>query len=255
MNPGYNPQNQGYPPASDPNSTPPGGYPWGGAPSGSLNSVADSSPEVRANFIRSTYLLFMSGILCSIVVGTLTLSSYALTRVAFGIVTNLWLSLILILGGSFAAQAVARKPGINMVGLYGFTALIGFLFAPILRLYQPALVGQAAFLAVVVFGALSAYALISKQNFSFLGGFVFIGLSTVIVAGIANAAFFHSSGLGYWLAWGCLIFSSGWVLYDTSRMVHDYKPNENVAAALGLFISFFNIFMSILRILGGNSRD
>lgn len=248
MNPGYNPQNQGY----GPNPNAPDAGPWGGP---TLNTVANASPEVRANFIRSTYLLFLSGILCSVVVGTLTLSSYALTRLAFGIVTNLWLSVILILGGSYVAQAVARKPGINMVGLYGFTGLIGFLMAPILRLYQPALVGQAAFLAVLVFSALSAYALISKANFSFLGGFVFVGMVTVVVAGIANAAFFHSSGLGYWLAWACLIFSSGWVLYDTSRMVHDYQPNENVAAALGLYISFFNIFMSILRILSGGSRN
>ena len=249
MNPGYNSQNQGYGPG--PNADPNGGLPWGG----SLNSVADSAPEVRANFIRSTYLLFMSGILCSIVVGAVTLSSAALTSMAYSIVSNLWLSLILIVGGSIAAQAVARKPGINLVGLYGFTGLMGFLFGPLLKFYQPAVVGQAAFLTVVIFATLSAYALISKQNFSFLGGLIFVGMISVIVAGIANAVFFKSSGLGYWLAWGSLLFSSGFVLYQTSNMVHEYRPNENVAAALGLFISFFNIFTSLLRILGGGSRD
>ncbi len=66
---------------------------------------------------------------------------------------------------------------------------------------------------------------------------------------------FKSSGFSYWLAWGTLFFSSGYVLYQTSNIIHEYRENEYCAAALGLFISFFNIFMSLLRILGGNSRD
>jgi FtsH-binding integral membrane protein len=115
-------------------------------------------------------------------------------------------------------------------------------------------VGQAAFLSILVFGALTAYALISRQNFNFMGGMLFVGMLGLIGAGIANALWFKSSGFSYWLAWGSLFFSSGYVLWQTGRMVHDYEPRENIAAALGLFISFFNIFMSILRILGGN-RD
>lgn len=249
MNSGYNPQNQGYGSNSNPDARPYG--------AGSLNSVANASPEVRANFIRSTYLLFVSGILCSILIGALTLSSYALTSVAISAIRSPILAIVLILGGSMGAQAVARTPGLNLVGLYGFTGLMGFLFAPILRIYeiqQPGIVGQAAFLSVLVFGALSAYALISKTNFNFLGGMIFVGMIAIVGAGIANLLFFHSAGIGYWLAWATLFMSSGFVLWRTSRMVHEYEPGENVAAALGLFISFFNIFMSILRILGGNRR-
>ena len=253
MNPGYNPQNQGYGSNANPGSSP-GSKPYG---AGALNSVANASPEVRANFIRSTYLLFVSGILCSLLVGALTLSSYAITMAALSAISSPLLAILLIVGGSMAAQAIARTPGLNLVGLYGFTGLIGFLFAPVLRIYemqQPGIVGQAAFLSVLVFGSLSAYALVSKTNFSFLGGMIFVGMIAIIGAGIANLLIFHSAGIGYWLAWATLFMSSGFVLWRTSRMVHEYAPNENVAAALGLFISFFNIFLSILRILGGNRR-
>lgn len=247
MNPGYNPQNQGY----NPN---PGADQWGNP---ALNTVANASPEVRANFIRSTYLLFMSGILCSLIVGAITLNVYALSSLAISLLRSPIIALVLILGGSIGAQAIARTPGLNMVGLYGFTGLIGFLFAPILAIYemsQPGIVGQAAFLSVLVFGALSAYALISKTNFSYMGGAIFVGMVALVGAGAANLLFFKSSGFGYWLAWGSLLLSSGYVLWRTSRMVHEYEPDENVSAALGLFISFFNIFMSILRILGGSRR-
>lgn len=248
MNSGYNPQNQGY------NQ---GGYgtpdnPWGNA---SQNTVANASPEVRANFIRSTYLLFMSGILCSIVAGWLTLSSPVLLSLSYGLLRSSIVAFVVILGASIGAQAIARTPGLNFVGLYGFSGLMGFVLAPVLRFYEPALVGQAAFLSVLVFGALTAYALVSKSNFSFLGGMLFVGMIALIGAAAANLIFFKSSGFGYWLAWGSLFLSSGFVLYQTSNIVHEYQPRENVAAALGLFISFLNIFTSLLRILGGNSDD
>jgi modulator of FtsH protease len=244
MHPGYNPQNQqGH------NNAP---SPWGQA---AMTSVADSSPEVRADFIRSTYVLFMAGILCAVAAGWLTASSRELFSLSLNVLRSPILGIVLIIGGSVLAQMVARTPGLNYVGLFGFTGLMGFIATPILALYeqsQAGIVGQAAFLSILVFGALTAYALISRKNFNFMGGMLFVGMIALIGAGIANVLFFKSSGMGYWLAWGSLFFSSGYVLYQTSNIVHDYTPRDNVAAALGLFISFFNIFMSLLRILGGN---
>ena len=235
--------NQGYSPQNDPFSS---------STHTGFNSVAESSIEVRANFIRKTYVLFLAGILTAIVAGTICLRVPAVNNAAIGILQMPILAIGLILGGSILSQAVARIQGVGYIALFGFTALIGFLFAPIIRTYAPDVVGQAGFLTIMIFGGLTAYAFVSGKNFSFMGGFLFVGIWAVILAGIANVFFFNNAGMSYWLAWGALLISSGFVLYQTSNIIHEYDEHGYCAAALGLFISFFNIFTSLLRILGGN---
>jgi FtsH-binding integral membrane protein len=200
----------------------------------------------------------MAGIFTAIVAGFLCLTVPAITAAAMGILRMPILAFGLIIGASVGGQVLANREGNEAyAGLFGFTALIGFLFAPILYMYEssaPGIVGQAAFLSTLVFGALTAYAFVSRKDFSFLGGAIFVVMLAVIGGALANMLFFKSSGFSYWLAWGTLLMSSGFVLYQTSNLIHQFTPRQAAGAALGLFISFFNIFMSILRILGGN-RD
>jgi modulator of FtsH protease len=236
MNSGYNSRNQGPFMESTWNNTP----------------VAQSSAAVQLNFIRKTYLLFMAGILSAVVGGVLCLNVAPVAAFAGIVLSNVWLALLVIVGGSFAAQAVARTPGLNYVALFGFTSLIGIVFTPIIAIYAPAVVGQAAFLSIVVFGSLTAYAFVTRKDFSFMGGILFVGMLTIVLGSAANALFFKNWGATYWIAWATLFMSGGFVLYQTSNIIHEYSERDTVAAALGLFISFFNIFMSLLRILGGN---
>lgn len=217
-------------------------------------SIAQSSEEARMNFIRKTYVLFLAGILACVMGGVACLNIEPVAALALTILRSPILALVVILGGSIAAQAVARVPGLNYVALFGFTGILGVVIAPILAIYRPEVVGQAGMLTTVVFGALTAYAFISRKNFSFLGGILFIGMISLIAGGVANMFFFKSWDFSYWLAWGTLFMSSGFVLYKTSNILHEYSEGDEVAAALGLFISFFNIFMSLLRILGGGRR-
>ena len=221
-------------------------------------SVAESSAEVRLGFIRKTYVLFMAGILTAIVAGFLCLTVPPIAALAVGLLQIPLLAFGVIIGASIGCQVLANREGsVAYAGLFGFTTLIGFLFAPILYMYEssaPGIVGQAAFLSTLVFGSLTAYAFVSRKDFSFLGGALFVVMLAVIGGALANMLFFKSSGFGYWLAWGTLLLSSGFVLYQTSNIIHEFTPRQAAGAALGLFVSFFNIFMSILRILGGN-RD
>ncbi len=217
-----------------------------------MANVANASLEVRANFIRKTYVLFLAGVLTAVLAGAACLQIPSLYNMAIGVWRMPILAIGLVLGGSILAQALARSEGINYVALFAFTGMIGFLFAPIVNLYAHAVVGQAGFLTIMIFGGMTAYAFVSGKNFSFMGGFLFVGIWAVILAGIGNMFFFKSVGMSYWLAWGSLLISSGFVLYQTSNMIHEYGERDYCAAALGLFISFFNIFMSLLRILGGN---
>lgn len=215
-----------------------------------VSTVAQASVEARMDFIRKTYTLFMAGILTAIVGGVVSLNSPISSIV---MATAPW-SLLSIIALSIVAQIMVDKPGLNYIALFGFTFLLGAIMAPVIALYAPAVVGQAGFLTAVIFATLTAYVFVTRQDFNWLGGIVFVGLITLIIAGVANAFFFKSSGFSYWLSWGVLVMSSGWVLYDTSEIIHRYPLSGYCSAALGLFISFWNIFISLLNILGGN-RD
>ena len=236
MNSGYNNQPQE-----------PYGAAWG-------TPVAAASEETRLNFIRKTYVLFMAGILTAIVAGAICLTVTPVLSFALAIISRPIIAFAVVVGGSFVAQMLARKEGVNYLALFGFTALLGIIFAPIVAIYAPSVVGQAAFLTCAIFGSLTAYVFITRKNFSFMGGMLFIGMIGMILAVAANMFFFKDTNISYWISWGVLFLSSGFVLYQTSNLIHEYSENEYCAAALGLFISFFNIFMSLLNILGGN-RD
>ncbi|MBW3635913.1 MAG: Bax inhibitor-1 family protein [Armatimonadetes bacterium] len=217
-------------------------------------TVAESSVDVRLDFIRKTYSLFLAGILMALVAGTICLNSAPVFNAAISVLRSPLLSIALLFGLAMGAQAVSRIEGLNYAALFGFTAFMGFLFAPVLAMYEsrvPGIVSQAAILTFIAFGSLTAYAFISKKDFSFMGGMLTVGLIMLIAGGLANVFLFKSSGASYWMAWVTLLLFSGYVLYDTSQIIHRYDAKGYVAAALALFIDFFNMFMAILRILGG----
>jgi FtsH-binding integral membrane protein len=238
MNSGYNPQN-------DPFSS-----------TTHLPMVSDASVETRLNFIRKTYVLFLMGILTAVAAGVVCLSVPAVNGAVFGLLRSSPIILfLLIIGASIGAQAVSRIEGLNYVALFGFTGLMGLLFAPIVALYAPTVVGQAAFLTVAIFGALTAYAFISRKDFSYLGGMLFIGVISLVLGGLANAFFFKSGIASYMMAWVTVLIFSGYVLYDTSQIIHRYDERGYCSAALSLFLDFLNIFMALLRILSGGNRN
>lgn len=216
--------------------------------------VAQASGEVRLEFLRKTYSLFLAGIICSMLVGALTLRTPALLMAAYGVLTNPLIALVLIVGGSFGARAVSRIEGVNYAALFGFTGLLGWIITPLLYMYearQPGIVTQAAIMTSLTFGALTAYVFVSKKDFNFLGGMLFVGIIGLVLGGLVNLFFFHSLGASYFMAWFTLLLFSGFVLYDTSNIMNRTDSRGYCSAALELYLDFFNMFLAILRILGG----
>jgi FtsH-binding integral membrane protein len=233
----------------------PGGAPY--ASSSMPLPVSELSVDARMDFIRKTYSLFLAGILCALVVGIATARIPALTMASFALSNNIILAVILLFGLSIGAQAVSRIEGLNYAALFGFTGFIGFWITAILISYEariPGIVTQAGVLSMIIFGALTAFAFISKTDFSFLRGILFVGIIAVVLGGLANIFFFKSPAASYWMAWVTLMVFSGFVLYDTSNIMRTHDSRGYVSAALGLFLNFLNIFLALLRILGGN-RD
>lgn len=117
----------------------------------------------------------------------------------------------------------------------------------------PQLIMQAFGLTSVVFVTLSAYAITTKKDFSFMRGFLLAGLVIAIVAGIANI--FIGSGVVFMaLNAGIALLMTGFILYDTSRIVNGGETNY-IRATIALFLDFLNLFVSILHLMGMGNDD
>lgn len=141
----------------------------------------------------------------------------------------------------------------GLIAVFVFTGLLGAALGPMLSSYLalengPALVMQALGGTGLVFFGLSAYALISRKDFSFMGGFLMIGLIVIMVAAIANI-FLGIPALSLATSAGIVLIMSGLILFDTSRIIHGGETNY-IRATVGLYLNIYNLFTSMLHLLG-----
>lgn len=164
---------------------------------------------------------------------------------------------LLSIGGAFLLMwLVLPKTAHSASGLgvvFAITGLLGFALGPILTMYLalpggPQIVATALGGTGVIFLGLSGYALTTRRDFNFLGGFLFIGMLVVMVAALANI-FFALPALQLALSATVVLLMSGYILYDTSRMVNGGETNY-VIATIGLYMNIFNLFISLLQLLG-----
>jgi modulator of FtsH protease len=223
---------------------------WG---SYGVETAAQASVEERMGFVRKVYALFFAATLFAVGGVGVALTVEPLQRFAF---EHPWIMFFIMIGGVFAAQAVRHVRGLNLVALFGFTALTGVVISPLIGYvlaYNPQSLLAAGVLTVGIFGGLTAYVFVSKKDFSFMRGMLMTGLIVVILAGVVNI-FLGASALGFAVAAAALLLFSGFVLYDTSNIIRRYPTNEYVAGALSLYLDAFNIFLALLRLLN-SSRD
>lgn len=217
-------------------------------------TAAEATLQERMGFIRKVYGLFF--------VATL----FAFGGVGLGFIfpplmlaasEHPFIALIVMIGAVMGAQAVRHVPGVNLFALFGFTMLTGIIISPFLYVVSrdnPSSIIQAGVLTVGIFGGLTAYAFISKRDFSFLRGMLLTGLIVIILAGLLNVLLVGSMGLEFAVAVATLLLFAGFVLYDTSNIIRRYPTNEYVAGALSLYLDAFNIFLALLRILNAGKR-
>lgn len=231
---------------------------WQGPDDGLGNMIgrqtaASASIADRLGFIRKVYALFFVATLFA--VGGVALG-FAFPPLMIAMAQHPWIVLILMLVGVMGAQGVRHVPGVNLLALFGFTTFTGIVISPLLyiiSLTNPASIIQAGVLTVGIFGGLTAYVFISRRDFSFLRGMVVTGLIVIILAGLLNI-FIGSTALGFAVAAATLLLFAGFVLYDTSNIIHRYPTNEYVAGALSLYLDAFNIFLALLRLLNSGGR-
>ncbi len=142
--------------------------------------------------------------------------------------------------------------------VFAITGLLGFGIGPLLNHYLslpngPQIVGTALGGTGAIFLGLSGYALTTRKDFSFLGGFLLTGFIVVLLAALANI-FLAIPALSLAISAVVILIMSGFILYDTSRMIHDGQTNY-LMATVSLYLSIFNIFIHLLHLLGFAGGD
>ena len=142
--------------------------------------------------------------------------------------------------------------------VFGITGLLGFGIGPLLNAYmQMANGGQIVATAFsgtgLIFLGLSGYALTSKKNFSFMAGFLMVGMVIVIIAMIGNI-FLQMPAMSLAISSAVILIMSGFILYDTSAIIRGEQTNY-IIATVGMYLSIFNIFIHLLNLLGALSGD
>lgn len=219
--------------------------------------VAQARPSQRAEFIRQTYMHLAGAVLAFILLETILIQSPLGPAFARFVLTSrfAWLG---ILGGfsllgwlARSLVANARTRNQQYVGLGLYVVLEAIIFVPPIFLAVefagPQVLPTAAILTGLMFAGLSAVALITRQDFSFLGGILTIGGFVALGLIICSVIFGFSLGLFFSVA--MVAFASGAILYTTSNIIHYYSTDGYVAAALELFAAVAVLFWYVLRIL------
>ena len=152
-----------------------------------------------------------------------------------------------------------RDSGLGVGLVFALTGFMGYTLSPIISHYLSLPNGgQTVMMAMggtaAIFLGLSGYALTTRKDFSFMGGFLMVGILLAFLAGLA-AIFFEIPALSLTVSATFVLLMSGLILYETSNIIHGGETNY-VMATVSLFVSIFNLFTSLLHLLGvANSSD
>lgn len=170
--------------------------------------------------------------------------------------------LIVTLVGYFALLFLVSKfqnSALGLVFVFALTGFMGLTLGPILTSYVQAFSNGSELIMIamgatgVIFLGLSGYALTSRRDFSFLGGFLMVGILVAFLAGL-GAAVFGIQGLSLAVSAMFVLLMSGLILWQTSQIVHGGETNY-IMATVTLFVSIFNLFTSLLHLLGFMGGD
>ena len=199
--------------------------------------------------IRSTYQLLSMTLLFSAVTAYISISMQAsqgmgLVATIVGIVM-LWFVL---------PKTANSATGIPVI--FAITGLLGFGIGPMVAYYlavNPSIVMTALGGTGVIFLGLSGYALTTRKDFSFMGGFLMVGMLVIVGASLLNI-FMGIPALSLAVSAGVIMIMSGFILFQTSSLIHGGETNYIMATA-SLFLSILNIFTSLLHLLGALGGD
>ncbi len=219
-----------------------------------LNTAVTRSPEaiLQTNkVLKNTYMLLSMTLIFSAVM--------AAVSIQLNFPPIHWIIQIGGMIGLLMLTNVFKNSSMGLLCVFAFTGFMGLTIGPTINAYLnffsngAELVMTAAGGTGVIFLGLSGYVLTTRKDFSFMGGFLFIGLFVLIAASLANF-FFQVAAIQLALSAMSILLFSGYILYDTSRIIHGGETNY-VMATVQLFLDIYLIFVNLLHLLGALSGD
>ncbi len=196
--------------------------------------------------IRNTYILLSMTLLFSAVTAGISVAlnfphpGLLITLVGyFGL---LWLTTSL------------RNSAWGIASVFALTGFMGLTLGPIISAYLTMFSNGAELVMLAmggtgtIFLGLSGYALTTRKDFSFMGGFLMVGILVAFLAGI-GAAIFSVPALSLAVSAMFVLLMSGLILYQTSEMMQGGETNY-IMATISLYVSIYNLFTSLLHLLG-----
>ena len=229
-----------------------------------IGSVAELPEESRAQFIRKTYG-HLAGAIALFVVLEAMFFSIGLHTVVLSLLGTSQYSWLIVLGLFMGVSWLAEKwanngasQGMQYAGLGLYTLAEAVIFLPLITMAvlmtgDLSLLIQAGMVTFAMVLGISAVALTTRKDFSFLGGILKVG--GFVALGLIVLSFFLPITLGFWFSAAMVVFASGCILYNTSNLIHRYEPGQHVAAALSLFASVALLFWYVLQLLMRLKRD
>ncbi len=215
-----------------------------------FKDVSAVAPGILATnkVIRNTYLLLSMTVLFS------ALTAFISTSLQIAL--PFWAILLGYFGLLYMTSATANS-AMGLVSVFLFTGFMGLTLGPTLNYYihgfsnGPELVTAALASTGALFFALSGYAMTTRKDFSYMGGFLFIGLTIALLVSIAGL-FFNMPGLQLAISGAIVLLMSGYLLYQTSLIINGGERNY-IMATVSLYITLLNLFTSLLQLLAAFS--
>ncbi|KAG4434811.1 hypothetical protein IFR05_009714 [Cadophora sp. M221] len=218
-------------------------------------SVSEASIDIRMAFVRKVYAILSVQLIATAVLSSVSFFSDSYRTWIQSNQWMMWLSLFGAIGFMILTYWKRKSYPTNLLFLSGFTAFEAYSVSVIVSFYQSRIVLQAVLLTAGIFVALTLFACQTKYDFTSWMPYLFGGLWALILFGFMAAFFPHSSTVE--LAYsgiGALIFSA-YILVDTQLIMRHYHVEEEIAAAISLYLDIINLFLNILRILNSQQNN
>lgn len=214
-----------------------------------VSDVRSESLLSTHKVLRNTYFLLALTLAFSAVVAMVAMSLNLPSLPWWGMLVGFY-------GLLFLTNATANS-ALGLVSVFALTGFLGYSLGPILNRYIGAGLGDVVTLAfgatAAVFFACSAYVLTTKKDMSFLSGML-MALFVVLLIGIVANIFLAMPVLSLAISALFVIFSSAAILYGTSNIIHGGETNY-IRATVDLYVSIYNLFVSLLNLLGIFNSD
>ncbi len=223
-------------------------------------AAADARLDARVGFIRRVYSHVFGALLTFIALEMVIFNVEPVRNAVVGaLFGHWWIALIAFMVVSWVAQRWAESGASEAKQYFGLGLYVlaeAIIFVPLLWYAQvvgPDVIPTAALITLVIWGGLTAGVFITKADFSFLRGILMVCLYGAVGLVICSLIFGFSLGILFSVA--MVVLFSGFILYDTSNILHHYRTDQHVGAALHLFASIATLFWYVLRIVIAFSEE